>query len=129
MIIILLSPQSCPDQAEVHQQVSVCIQTDTDQGYDDPFPLLSHLTTIQADNDTTSPPPTKTSYTGHSLPHIYPQFPQDVEYKISMDNLVSSSDRRQGSDGAPAYLNWLTFASIPPFALLPEEFLSMFNKV
>ena len=92
------------------------MQTETEQGYEDPFPLLTHLSTIQgqADTDTTSPPTTKTSYTGHSLPHIYPQFSQDVDncqYKISMDNMVSS-------ETAPLILIGWTVASIPPIARL-----------
>ena len=95
--------------------MSVCVQTETEQ-CDDPFPLLSHLT------DTTSPPTTKTSYTGHSLPHIYPQFTQDVEYKISMDNIVSNTGASVRPRCSAAYLNWVTFASISPSALLPMEF-------
>ena len=77
--------------------MSVCVQTESEQGYEDPFPLLTHLNTIQAQTpptETVSPPTTKTSYTGHSLPHIYPQFSQDVEncqYKISLDNMVRRS--------------------------------------
>ena len=99
--------QTCPEQVGTLQQVSVCVQTETEQ-CDDPFPLLSHLT------DTTSPPTTKTSYTGHSLPHIYPQFSQDVDncqYKISMDNMVSP-------ETAPLILIGWTVASIPPIARL-----------
>ena len=70
-------------------KVSVCVQTDVEAGFHDPFPLLSHLNTLQLDsgNDftsylswnktmlpkaliqgpgdvNTSPPTTKTSYTG-----------------------------------------------------------------
>ena len=107
--------QTCPEQVGTLQQVSVCVQTETEQ-CDDPFPLLSHLT------DTTSPPTTKTSYTGHSLPHIYPQFTQDVEYKISMDNIVSNTGASVRPRCSAAYLNWVTFASISPSALLPMEF-------
>ena len=114
--------QTCPEQAGTLQQVSVCVQTETEPGYEDPFPLLSHLTNIQADTDTTSPPTTKTSYTGHSLPHIYPQFTQDVEYKISMDNIVSNTGASVRPRCSAAYLNWVTFASISPSALLPMEF-------
>ena len=77
-----------------------------------------------------SPPTTKTSYTGHSLPHIYPQFSQEVDncqYKISLDNMV----RRPR---APLILIAFTTASIPPtglhwFARLPKGFLSMFSQV
>ena len=104
MIMMIMICQSCPEHTETLQQVSVCVQTETDHGYDDPFPLLSHLSNIQADTETTSPPTTKTSYTGHSLPHIYPQFSQDIEYKISMDNIVSTGGSEWGLYPS-AYLN------------------------
>ena len=91
------------------------MQTESEQAYEDPFPLLTHLSTLQsqADTETVSPPTTKTSYTGHSLPHIYPQFSQDVEtcqYKISLDNMV----RRP-----PLILIGFALASIPPSARVP----------
>ena len=94
-------------------QVSVCVQTDVehgvsivifiaaivtappqDQGYDDPFPLLSGLTV----GGSPPTPTTKTSYcttgTGQSLPHIYPTISstQDHEHyrdTISQDNMVT----------------------------------------
>ena len=110
--------------------MSVCVQTESEQGYEDPFPLLTHLNTIQsqADTSTVSPPTTKTSYTGHSLPHIYPQFSQDVDnchYKISMDNMVSWLEVRALILIGFTFGFYSTHCTTP----LPKGFLSMFNQV
>jgi len=71
--------KSCPESQMLPvNHSSVCVQTDqtNEHGtYEDPFPLLSHLTTLPLGDETTSPPTNKTSYTtstGQSLPHIYP---------------------------------------------------------
>lgn len=95
--------KGCPEPPQyLVTQVSVCVQTDVEAGFHDPFPLLSHLNTLQIDSGpadvTTSPPTTKTSYTGgssgQSLPYIYPDItPQDPDnmdgykYRASQDHL------------------------------------------
>ena len=98
---------------------SVCVQTDqtNERGtYEDPFPLLSHLTTLPLGDETTSPPTTKTSYTtstGQSLPHIYPHISghePDVEagylYRASQDGLVSYTNKFRNQNVQQKPLNF-----------------------
>jgi len=89
--------QTCPEfqTISVVSQTSVCVQTDQEQGLEDPFPLLTHLNRFEQLDESntmnTSPPTTKTSYTstvatGQSLPHIYPHLSTQEQDAAPVDH-------------------------------------------